>query len=104
MQRDAQEIDAIQRQLIESDNALTQVRVALSKAYGIEFPSFYQTSEERKDAGGGRLSTPARELKRARSLIEAGKKDEAKTILKRLQDQYPSTPEAEEAGRLVKSL
>ena len=33
MQRDAQEIDATQRQLTESDNALTQVRFALSKAH-----------------------------------------------------------------------
>jgi S1-C subfamily serine protease len=104
MQRDAQEIDAIQRQLTESDNALTQVRVAISKAHGIEFPSFYQTADDHKKAGGDKAAEPAKELKRARLLIEAGKKDEAKTVLQRLQEKHPSTPEAEEAGRLIKAL
>ena len=103
MQRDAAEIDAYQRQLTESDNALTQVRVAISKAYGVDFPSFHQSSDERKDAGG-KEAEPAKELKRAKLLIEAGKKEGAISILKRLQEKYPSAPEAEEAGRLLKSL
>ena len=104
MQRDSREIDAIQRQLSESDNALTQVRVALSKAHGIEFPSFYQTADDRMNPGGDKAAEPAKELKRAKSLIEAGKNGEAKTILQRLQEKHPSTAEAEEAGRLIKSL
>jgi S1-C subfamily serine protease len=104
MQRDAQEIDAIQRQLTESDNALTQVRVALSKAHGIEFPSFYQSADDRKNLSGDKAAEPAKELKRAKLLIDAGKKDEAKAILQKLQEKYPSTAEADEAARLIKSL
>ena len=68
---------------------------------GIEFPSFYQTADDHKKAAE---SEPAKELKRARALIEAGKKDEAKAVLQRLQEKHPSTPEAEEAGKLIKAL
>jgi len=41
----AREIEMINRQISESDNALTQVRFELSQGYGFEFPSFLQKSE-----------------------------------------------------------
>jgi hypothetical protein len=104
MARDAQEIEAYNRQLTESDNALTQVRFALSKAYGVDFPSFFQKPDESRDAGGAKGSEGAREVKRARLLIEAGKQDEARTLLKHVQEKHAGTPEADDAENLLKSL
>lgn len=40
----AREIEVLNRQLAESDNALTELRFALSRAHGCEFPSFLQNS------------------------------------------------------------
>ncbi|MBI3862366.1 MAG: trypsin-like peptidase domain-containing protein [Planctomycetia bacterium] len=102
----AREIETLNRQLTESDNALTQVRFAMSKAHGIDFPSFVQGSEGKKAAGESKEkeSEAARELKRAKLLIDAGNKDAAKQLLQRLKTQHTDTPEAEEADKLLKSL
>jgi len=104
MARDAQELEALNRQLTESDNSLTQVRFGLSKAYGIEFPSFFQKADDSKEAAAAKGSEGAREVKRARLLIEAGKQDEARTLLKHVQEKHPGTPEADDAENLLKSL
>jgi hypothetical protein len=102
----AREIEGLTRQLTESDNALTQVRFAMSKAHGIDFPTFVQNGDNHKNSSDGKdkVSEAAHELKRAKLLIEAGNKDAAKTLLKHLKRNHPSTPEAAEAETLLKSL
>ena len=102
----AREIETLKRQLTESDNALTQVRFALAKVHGIEFPSFVQNGDNHKNSGDAKEkdSEAARELKRAKLLIDAGNKDAAKSLLKRLIENHASTSEAEEADNLLKSL
>lgn len=100
----AREIDALNRQLTESDNALTQVRFALSKAHGIDFPSFVQNSDAHKASGDAKDSEATRELKRAKLLIDAGNKDAAKSLLQRLIKSHAETPEGDEAEKLLKAL
>jgi hypothetical protein len=41
----AREIEYLNRQITEADNALTQARFELSQGYGCEFPSFLQKPE-----------------------------------------------------------
>ena len=41
----AREIEFLNRQITESDNALTQAQFELSQGYGCEFPSFLQKSD-----------------------------------------------------------
>ncbi len=48
MANSAREIELLNRQLAESDNALTQFRFELSQGYGCEFPSYLQKSESKK--------------------------------------------------------
>ncbi len=106
MDGSAREIEGCTRQLTESDNSLTQVRFAMSKAHGIDFPSFVQNGDGHKNSNDGKdkVSEAAHELKRAKLLIEAGKKDAAKTLLEHLKSKHASTPEAAEAETLLKSL
>jgi hypothetical protein len=102
----SREIETLNRQLTESDNALTQVRFALSKAHGIDFPSFVQNVESHKNSVDtkDKDSEAARELKRAKLLLDAGNKDAAKSVLQRLKTNHAETPEAEEAEALLKTL
>jgi S1-C subfamily serine protease len=104
----SREIDQLNRQLAESDSALTSVRFALSKAHGIDYPGYMQSEDKQAKSGdgkeSGKESDAARDLKRAKLLLKGSNKDAGKKGLQKVKEHYPNTPEAEEAETLLKSL
>jgi S1-C subfamily serine protease len=102
--KESNEITMLNRQLTESDNALTELRVALAKHYAVEFPSFFQASGEATTTPARKETQAAKDLKQAKLMIEAGERETAKSILRRIREKYPNEPQADEAGTILKTL
>lgn len=87
----------------------SKLRVTLSKKYGLEFPDYLPKDAAKPDAP--ELTAEERAAKEASSklviaknLIEAGKRDAAKSWLRKVITKYPGTEAAKEAQALLNGL